>query len=191
MKINPAKDIVLNTERLTLKTLDPSYANIITNYYIANRKYFEKSMPTLSDEFFTEKYQFDRSWREFDQMAEQRFVRLYVFGKDDVLYEKIAGDISIGNILFGNAMSCVLGYKIGRDFHGNGFATEALKEVIDYIFSELGLHRIEANVLESNKPSLRVLDKLGFASEAIARKYAKIEGRWQDHLRYSLINPEH
>ncbi len=189
MKINPARDIVLKTERLTLKTLDPTCANIIAEYYKGNRKHFEKSMPSLPDEFFTEKYQFERSWSEFDQMAEQRLARLYIFGRNDLLYERIVGDISIGNILFGNAMSCVLGYKIGRNFSGKGYATEALNQVISYIFLELELRRIEANVLESNIPSVRVLEKLGFTEEGIARKYAQIEGQWQDHIRYSLINP--
>ena len=40
-----------------------------------------------------------------------------------------------------------LGYWIGSEFWGNGFATEAVKEMIKFGFTELGLHKICASVL--------------------------------------------
>lgn len=69
-----------------------------------------------------------------------------------------------------------------------GYATEALQAAIMCAFDELELHRIEANVLPYNAPSLRVLEKLGFESEGLAIKYLKINGRWEDHIHMVLRN---
>jgi ribosomal-protein-alanine N-acetyltransferase len=56
------------------------------------------------------------------------------------------------------------------------------------MFDDLGLHRIMAGYLPHNKRSGKLLDRLGFEKEGLARKYLKINGRWEDHLLTSLIN---
>jgi [ribosomal protein S5]-alanine N-acetyltransferase len=56
------------------------------------------------------------------------------------------------------------------------------------MFQELGLHRIEANIMPKNKRSLRVVEKLGFYNEGLAYKYLKINGKWEDHIHMVLLN---
>ena len=60
----------------------------------------------------------------------------------------------------------------------------------NFIFNELDLHRIEAACLETNEGSLNVLKKNNFSMEGRARKYLKINGKWQDHLIFSCLDNE-
>ncbi|MBX8827890.1 GNAT family protein, partial [Ochrobactrum sp. SFR4] len=57
-------------------------------------------------------------------------------------------------------------------------------------FHELRLHRLEAACIPSNLRSVRLLEKAGFLREGTLRSYLKINGIWQDHLLYSLIEGE-
>ena len=53
---------------------------------------------------------------------------------------------------------------------------------------ELGLHRIEANIMPCNLPSLGVAEKCGFVREGLSRKYLKINGVWEDHIHMVRLN---
>jgi len=64
--------------------------------------------------------------------------------------------------------------------------TEALQEAIAFLFEEWKLHRIEANINPDNQASLRVVEKLGFYNEGLAKKYLKINGKWEDHIHKLL-----
>ena len=69
-----------------------------------------------------------------------------------------------------------------------GYITEALRCAIEYAFAQLKLHRIEANIIPRNARSRRVVEKLGFEPEGLARKYLKINGVWEDHLHFVIFN---
>jgi ribosomal-protein-alanine N-acetyltransferase len=51
----------------------------------------------------------------------------------------------------------------------------------------LHLHRLEAACIPVNQASIRLLTKSGFRQEGLARKYLKINGRWEDHLLFSRL----
>jgi ribosomal-protein-alanine N-acetyltransferase len=65
-----------------------------------------------------------------------------------------------------------IGYFIGEPYWNNGLATEAVKQLMDFITTRLDIVRIEAHVFASNKASMTVLRKNGFYLEAIHRKGA-------------------
>ena len=67
-------------------------------------------------------------------------------------------------------------------------ATEALRRLVEFAFATLGLHRVEANIMPRNKPSLRVAEKSGFVFEGTARAYLNINGVWEDHAHMAIIN---
>ena len=64
--------------------------------------------------------------------------------------------------------------------------SEALRAAIDYVFSELRLHRIMANYMPANERSGRLLRRMGFTVEGYARDYMSIAGEWRDHILTSL-----
>jgi RimJ/RimL family protein N-acetyltransferase len=83
--------------------------------------------------------------------------------------------------------SAGLGYWVRHSCQGRGFATEAAGALVMEGFRRLGLHRIEAHVATGNLRSQRVPEKLGFTREGIAREIELVNGRWLDHVQYSLL----
>jgi ribosomal-protein-alanine N-acetyltransferase len=66
---------------------------------------------------------------------------------------------------------------------------EIIQHGIKYMKEEFGLHRIMANHMISNVRSEKLLMRLGFEKEGLAKSYLKINGKWQDHILNSLILP--
>jgi ribosomal-protein-alanine N-acetyltransferase len=83
-----------------------------------------------------------------------------------------------------------IGYEIARRCWNRGLATEAAGAVVQYGFSVLGLHRIEAGVLPGNDASVRVLQKLGFLEEGTRRDYAYFKGGFHSLRWFSLLESE-
>ena len=73
-----------------------------------------------------------------------------------------------------------LGFWVGRPYWGRGYATEAVRAVIEYGFSVLGLHRIAATHLSRNLASGRVMEKCGMVHEAHLREHARKGGVFED-----------
>ena len=74
--------------------------------------------------------------------------------------------------------SAEVGYVLNPDYWGKGIAVEALLRVLQFGFEELKLHRIEAKFIEENKPSLRVMEKVGMTFEGIQREAMLIKGAY-------------
>lgn len=71
-----------------------------------------------------------------------------------------------------------------------GLMTEALKTILDYGFTELKLHRIEALIAAENEPSLRLLQRYGFTKEGTMREDYSVNGKNEDSECYSLLKWE-
>ncbi len=100
--------------------------------------------------------------------------------------ETLVGGVTLTNIRYGAARSAILGYWIGADFVRRGYASSAVEGVVAHAFDALGLHRLEAACQPENKPSARLLNKLGFVREGTARGYLRINGEWRDHDIYAV-----
>ena len=67
-------------------------------------------------------------------------------------------------------MSAEIGYWIGESCWGKGIATEAVRQMTEYTFYYFDIIRLYAEVFETNKASMRVLEKNGFYLEGVRRK---------------------
>jgi ribosomal-protein-alanine N-acetyltransferase len=67
---------------------------------------------------------------------------------------------------------------------------EAVSLVLDYAFDDLRLHRVEAACLVHNEPSRKLLLKRGFTEEGLARQYLRIDGKWQDHRIFGILEAD-
>ncbi|HRF18615.1 MAG TPA: GNAT family N-acetyltransferase [Chitinophagaceae bacterium] len=83
---------------------------------------------------------------------------------------KLAG--GIGLILNGDVYikSAEIGYWLGEQYWGKGIATEAVRQMTEYAFYYFDLVRLYAEVFETNKTSMRVLEKNGYYLEGVRRK---------------------
>lgn len=133
------------------------------------------------------------SWR--DRLRQYALDRRRGTGLSFLIFEqpdqKLAGGISIGNIRRGVAQSGHIGYWMGEKYAGRGLMGEALCLILEHGFGSLGLHRLEAACIPNNQRSIRVLEKAGFSSEGMCRSYLRINGEWQDHVLFSLIDEDY
>jgi ribosomal-protein-alanine N-acetyltransferase len=108
----------------------------------------------------------------------------------DARSEALLGGLTLGLVRRGVAQACTLGYWMGQRHAGKGHMTEAVRGALDFAFSELALHRVEAACLPTNEPSRRLLERVGFTREGEARGYLRINGVWADHLLYGILTSE-
>jgi RimJ/RimL family protein N-acetyltransferase len=83
-----------------------------------------------------------------------------------------------------------LGYWLGADAWGQGYATEAAGALVDFGFAELGLSRIYAHVLAGNAASCRVLEKLGMIDEGVRRQHVRKGRKLVDVMLYGMLRGE-
>ncbi len=82
-----------------------------------------------------------------------------------------------------------IGYALHPDWHRKGVASEAVKAVLDYGFTVMNLHSVEACVNPANNASIRLLERHGFVREAYFKEDYYYNGRFLDSAIYSLITP--
>lgn len=153
----------------------------------ASRHFLEPWEPTWSNDALTRKA-FLRRLRAYaiQTNSDTAYVFLIFRSSDRALL----GSISINDVRRGVAQSCSIGYWVGEDYCQQGYMTEALSALLPFIFERLRLHRIEAACLPNNQASRALLAKVGFQEEGYARRYLKINGKWQDHILFGLLNTD-
>lgn len=102
----------------------------------------------------------------------------------------IAGVINVSEIVRGLFQSAYLGYYAFVPYAGRGVMRDGLRQAIQYCFSDLKLHRLEANIQPGNQRSISLVKSLGFRLEGYSPDYLKICGRWRDHERWAILARE-
>ncbi len=174
------------TDRLILKVLHPSSARLVLDYYLRNIKFPAGWEPVKGGDFYTLPFQADVLANDLENIENGGALRLWLFKRDDP--ERVIGMVGFNNIVRGAFLSCFLSYKLDQGETGLGYMTEAVKKGIGVMFGAYGLHRVEANIMPGNTRSLRLVERLGFYNEGLARRYLKINGRWEDHIHMVLLN---
>ncbi len=103
---------------------------------------------------------------------------------DNIPIGEIGVNIKISNIYGGIG---ILGYFMFKEYWHNGYMSEAAHGIIEYMFIELKLHKIEAYVDYKNKRSIKVLKRLGMKKEAQFKKEVFVNNRWEDVVYYALV----
>lgn len=81
-----------------------------------------------------------------------------------------------------------VGFEIDKHHWKKGYATEAIKAFVSYVFSETYFVRVEAFTFMDNYPSIRVLEKSGFLLEGHLKSRLIVNNKHKDYLLYSKIN---
>ncbi|OUJ68998.1 GNAT family N-acetyltransferase [Hymenobacter crusticola] len=89
-----------------------------------------------------------------------------------------------------NFRSAEVWYKIHPTHWRQGYTTEALTALLDFGFSTLSLHRIEAGCAVENSASIRVLEKVGMQREGRKRQILPIRGEWVDNYFYAILETD-
>lgn len=89
-----------------------------------------------------------------------------------------------------NSSKAEIGYWLGAEYVGQGLVTRAARAVIDRLFRQEHLHRLEIRATTDNRPSRAVAERLGFTFEGILRESEWITTSFRDHAVYSLLDRE-
>ena len=177
----------LGTDKFDLRLAEESDVPQLLSYRRENADHFRPFEPVPAADHFTDAYWVRQVERDHDEFEAGLSVRLYLFERGPLA--QVLGLVSFSNIVRGPFQSCFLGYALAERQQGRGLMTGAVRLGIEYMFEVMNLHRISANYVPHNTASGAVLKRLGFAVEGYARDYLMIDGRWQDHILTSLLNP--
>ena len=173
------------TERLVLRSLSRRDAPLLLDYLVRNRDFLSEWEPVRDEAYYTLPSMLELIRAEHADHRRQSAMKLHISKKGE---KRIIGYVGLSNIVRGAFLSCFAGCRLDTDEINRGYMTEAMREVIRVAFDGMGLHRIEANIIPRNVRSRRVVEKLGFTLEGMSRKYLRINGVWEDHLHYALLN---
>ncbi len=163
-------------------------AAALKDFHVRNRDHLQPWMPPLPDGFYALNY-----WRRWsagaaDLFAQDRSVRMTIHSLDKP-DGPLLGQVNLNNIVRGAFQAAHLGYHLDRDAEGRGLMSEALSLVIDYAFGPFQLHRLMAGYVVGNARSAKVLARLNFRVEGIAKSYLFIDGAWRNHVLTALTDP--
>lgn len=171
---------MLTTERLVLVSPEVIRAPALLEYHQHNATHFAQAGGTLPESLRICR---QRLKAETTLWKNDRSYRFYGFKDNELIL-----DVSLSNLIRGVFQGAHLGYKIAEQHTRQGLMTEAVDAVVSHAFTRLRLHRIMANYQPWNTASGRILEKLGFEQEGLAKDYLFINGQWRDHILTSRTN---
>lgn len=177
----------IQTERLILRATHLKDVERIMNYYLRNQEFLAAFEPKRDEFFYSRAYKKMLVQASIDACAQGSELRYWIEPKDNP--ELLIGTIAFTHVIMGPFKSCYLGYKLDAAYLRQGYMYEGLSAAIQTLFEAYGLHRIEANIMPRNQPSLDLVKKLGFYEEGLGIKYLQINGIWEDHVHMVKRNP--
>ena len=100
----------------------------------------------------------------------------------------VVGDLAVN--LTWEGMSAEVGYTFEPTMWGQGYATEALNALVDYLFDEVGVTRVWGALDPANPPSARLLERTGFLYEGRTKLSFWKDGEPSDDLIYGMVRED-
>jgi ribosomal-protein-alanine N-acetyltransferase len=178
---------VIHSERVMLRTPQMADYPAWAELRAASREFLTPWEPLwASDEL--SRSSFRRRVRHYQRdLREDVGYALFIFAAAS---GALVGGLTLCNVRRGVTQACTLGYWIGGPHARRGYMTAAVRAVVPFVFDSLELHRLESACLATNDASIRLLEGTGFVREGMARRYLRINGVWQDHLLYALLDTD-
>ncbi|WP_394247139.1 ribosomal protein S5-alanine N-acetyltransferase [Vibrio profundi] len=184
--LSTAEKVEMRDGSVLLRTAAPEDAEMISNYFIENREFLKPWEPAREEAFFSK-----AGWA-------QRLIKLNELHRMGLGYycllidnetKKMLGTISFSNLSRFPFYACNVGYSLAESAQGNGYMRLGLNMAVSYMFEHQNMHRLMAGYMPRNKRSEAVLQHVGFEKEGYAKDYLQINGKWEDHILTSLVNP--
>lgn len=173
--------MLVRTERLSLRRFTPEDAEAFAAYRsdpdVARYQSWDAPLPLAEAQKTVE------GFADGDPMRPGWFQ--YAVDLDGVLI----GDIGLN--LHENLMQAELGFTLAPEYQGQGYATEAVRGLLDQLFVERNLHRVSAECDARNTASARLLERLGFRQEGLRRSNSWFKGEWTDDLLFGLLRSDY
>jgi len=171
----------LHTDQLDLIQISQEHLGDIFKLFSDRRVTQFYNITALTEELEAQKY---LDWFS-SRFADKTGIRWGISLKG---HSNIIGTLGFNNFIKRHRAN--LGYDLQADFWNKGYVTEALKAVIEFGFKTLDINRIEAEVMQGNTASERVLAKLGFKNEGILRAWMYWNDKHYDITMFSLLHSD-
>jgi RimJ/RimL family protein N-acetyltransferase len=126
-----------------------------------------------------------RQWAESGLLGDDGGTLIVLHDADRV------GQVSWRKVTTGpTAFGWAIAVGLAPDFRGRGYGSEAQRLLARYLFAHTQVNRIEATTEITNVAEQRALEKAGFTREGILRGTTFRQGRWHDHVIYSVLRDE-
>lgn len=176
-------EIRLFTDRLTLRGIRLTDAEALFRYRSNPQVYeFQGWKPQTLEE--VEAFLREKTART-PNVPDTWFQLAVVLRETDVLI----GDVGI-HFLEQDNPQAEIGYTLNPAYQSKGYATEAIRGVLRFLFEGLGKHRVTASVDPRNTKSIALLERIGMRREAHFRKSVWFNGEWADDIVYALLQEE-
>jgi RimJ/RimL family protein N-acetyltransferase len=172
-------DLRFETPRLVLRPFRHADASDVFAIYADPEVY--RHIPIGGWSHVDESHQ--RIARAIEKMGANEHIELAIERRED---SRVVGHILLFNVDKASRRG-ELGYALAHGAWGKGYVTEALQPVVDWVFRELELNRIEAVIDPRNAASGRVLERLGFTHEGTQRERYIVRGETKDAGVYGLL----
>lgn len=167
----------IKTQRLLIRNFKTDDLNDVFNIY-------------KDDE--TCKYLLHDAWNENNKnqefklkLSKANLEKDYALNLACVLDNVVIGDINIWHTQMKDSVE--IGYTFNPKYSNNGYATEALKAIVEYLLIQKGIHRIQANMDARNLSSAKLCEKIGMRKEAHFIKDFWNKNEWTDSFIYGML----
>ncbi|WP_240688020.1 GNAT family N-acetyltransferase [Pseudalkalibacillus hwajinpoensis] len=142
-----------------------------------------------------------QSWENFTREQGMKFIEemLQASFNNPGEYYQIAIELKDTNELIGDCVmhpltddpaQVEIGFTLEPRYQGNGYAIEAINCFVDYLFTALKKHRVIAITDVRNKPSVKLLERLGMRREGHFLKNIWFKGEWGSEYLYAILREE-
>lgn len=104
--------------------------------------------------------------------------------------DAVAGFVNLNVITRGALMSCAAGWASFLPHAGTGHLTTGVGLALEVAFTQLGLHRVEANIQPANERSRALAVRCGFRLEGFSPRFLRVGDDWRDHERWAVLSDE-
>ena len=167
-----------------LRFYAPADAESLAGVIDANRAHLRQWMPWV-DSGVTPRDLMDFIERSATRAVEGTAAQ-YMIERDG----RIAGTIGFNNVSEANR-SAMIGYWLASDQVGRGLMTACVGKLLAYAFGDLQLNRITIAAAVENRKSRAIPERFGMVREGVERQVEWLNGRFVDHVLYSLLRDEY
>lgn len=169
---------------IRLELLSEENSTDVYSFEKENREYFERNLPPRPGNYFDPEG-FKEITRELLTEQTNRDVYMHLIRDSQ---GAMVGRINL-SVLENDQKTAELGYRIGENYTNLGYASEAVKLVLDKAFHTYGLNKIVAGTAMDNLASKRVLLKNGFTFSKIIENDLQIHNEWVHTAVFEITRP--
>jgi ribosomal-protein-serine acetyltransferase len=170
-------------ENLRLVLPLPHHAEELTAVVRENLEQLGRWLPWATDDYSIE------SAQAFIKQNLWNFADKGSFGMSLRLDDKLVGALGFQN-LDQNNKSAHIGYWLAKDAQGKGLMTRSTRALIDFLFNEMKLNRVQINCNVENTKSRAVPERLGFELEGIHRQVEFFDNHYGDWAIYAMLRED-